>query len=100
MKRQGVEGFTWDSDAEEWLDWCWSVWEHDRPRTDALRCRHGAMISDYAYDCLTKARHSPTQRDLTPQPYSPPTRRKTPSYGAAIGVCGLALVAVAFWIWG
>ena len=104
MKRQGVEGFTWDSDAEEWHDWCWSVLVNDPPRTVAGQNRIWRMIGEYQLEYgqtnALEARHSPAQRDLTHQPYLPPTRRKTPSYGAVIGVCGLVLVAVAFWIWG
>lgn len=104
MKRQGVEGFTWDSDAEEWEAWCESVIEHNPPRSEHGREALHFLWHDYIYDLwLAQPRYRgdlmPTQRDLTTPTYSPPTRRKTPSYGAVIGVCGLVLVGLTYWGW-
>ena len=108
MKRQGKYGFTWDSKAEEWLDWCLSVWKHDPPRTD--KSRHGlvVMTADYAYDCLIEARHKPARRDLAPETYQPLPRqsngpvasRKAPLWPFAAIAVVAAVAAAVLWGWG
>ena len=62
MKRQGIEGFTFDSKAEEWARWADGVLEHNRPRTPPLRARHREMAQDYYAEYATEARHSPAQQ--------------------------------------
>lgn len=47
MKHQGIEGFTWDSKAEEWTDWCASVMTNDSPMTREGISTHLQMWGEY-----------------------------------------------------
>ena len=59
MKRQGIEGFTFDSKAEEWAHWAKSCLRHNRPTSGR------AVLALYELIDATEARHSPAQPQNT-----------------------------------
>ena len=61
MKRQGIEGFTFDSEAEEWAAWAKSCLRHNRPTSGR------AVLALYELIDATEARHSPAQPQNTPE---------------------------------
>ena len=65
MKRQGIEGFTFDSEAEEWAHWASGCWVHDKPKTEQAQEGLRQMWLEYCSECATEARHSPAQPQNT-----------------------------------
>ena len=65
MKRQGIEGFTFDSKAEEWAHWASGCWVHDNPKTEQAQEGLRQMWLEYCSEWVTEARHSPAQPQNT-----------------------------------
>ena len=102
MKRQGVEGFTWDSEAEEWADWCWSVLVNDPPRTVAGQNRIWRMIGEYQLEYgqtnALEARHSPAQPQNTAETGQPTGRGTIALLCLQVGVIAGAITFIALFI--
>lgn len=67
MKRQGIEGFTYDSKAEEWAHWASGCWVHDKPKTEQAQEGLRQMWLEYCSEWATEARHSPAQPQSAPE---------------------------------
>ena len=67
MKRQGIEGFTFDSKAEEWAHWASGCWVHDKPKTEQAQEGLRRMWLEYCSEWATEAHHSPAQPQNTPE---------------------------------
>ena len=68
MKHQGEYGFTYDSEAEEWLHWAASCAIHAPALTSKADVIHRGLIACYLDEYLCErhdARHSPAQPQNT-----------------------------------